>query len=351
MDKLSKSVLEFARLEGADAAGIVTTAALAGGPPSADLTYVLEGAKSAVSFAIAMDPETIPPYLMKKDRLRLEKETVRANVLASGIALHLSNYLGSRGHESVPVAANLVYRPSEDDAASYNPMETVYPDIAHRYLAVQSGLGFLGMSGNLITPEFGAAVILGAVVTEAELEPTPPLAPEESYCDDCRLCLASCAARFMDFDSQTSVNLGGTELTYSGRRNLSRCDLVCSGYTGLSPNGRWSTWSPGRFEIPKNDEDLPAAYDRITSAYSKWPSTPGGQLFFYTDDKLRVTCGHCQLICTADPEERKQRLQMLKDSGVIVQGEDGSLEAVSPKEAKRRLAEMPPRTRALYKKS
>nr|MBC8159069.1 epoxyqueuosine reductase [Alphaproteobacteria bacterium] len=188
MDKLSKAVLEYALLEGASLSGIVTTEDLVGGPPSADLTYVLKGAKSAVTFAIAMDPECIPPYLMKKDRLRLEKDMVRANVQSSGIALHLSNYLNAKGHISVPVAANLVYRPSGNDGTAYDPTETVFPGIAHRYLAVQSGLGFLGMSGNLITPEFGATVILGTVITQAPLDPTPPLPPEANYCDDCRLC-------------------------------------------------------------------------------------------------------------------------------------------------------------------
>ncbi len=71
-------------------------------------------------------------------------------------------------------------------------------------------------------------------------------------------------------------------------------------------------------------------------------------MFFYTDERLRVSCAHCQLICDPDPQERKHRLQLLQKSGVIVQGEDGQLEAVSPKEAKRRLGEMSPERRALY---
>ncbi|MBT3360584.1 MAG: epoxyqueuosine reductase [Rhodospirillales bacterium] len=346
--ELSRSTLDFTLIEGAAKAGIVGTEALDGGPPSADLTYVLEGAKSAVSFAVAMDPDSISPYLMKQDRERLEKEMIRANVTASGIALHLSNYLINKGYKSVPVAANLVYRRPEGGDAAYDPMEPVYPDIAHRYLAAQSGLGFMGMSGNLITPEYGATVILAAVVTKAELVATPPLPPEENYCDDCRLCLASCTSRFMDFENKTRVNLGDAEVTYSERRSLARCDLVCSGYTGLAPNGRWSTWSPGRFEIPRDDKDIPAAYEKITEAYAKWPQAPGGRTFFYTDEKLRMTCGNCQLICAADPEERKRRLKMLKNSGVILQNEDGGLEAVGPNEAEQRLKHMPPARRALY---
>ncbi len=348
MDELSKTVIEFVKIEGAATAGIVTTEALAGGPPSSDLTYILEGARSAISFSVAIDEEAIPPYLMKQDRERLEKDLIRANVTASGIALHLANFLNSKGYKSTPVAANLVYRPPEGGKASYDPMATVHPDISHRYLAAQSGQGFIGMSGNLITPDFGANVIFAAVVTEAELVQTPPLAPEKNYCDDCRLCLAACASRFMDFDAKINVPLGDTELTYSGRRSLARCDLVCGGYTGLAPNGKWSTWSPGRFEVPKDDKDIPAAHKKITGAYTKWPQAPGGRLYFYSDEKLRMTCGNCQLICAADPDERKRRLQMIKESGVVVQNEDGSLEAVSPKEAKNRLAQMDPKKRALY---
>ncbi|WXG53154.1 MAG: hypothetical protein RNU03_00080 [Candidatus Sedimenticola sp. (ex Thyasira tokunagai)] len=120
MDELSKAVLEFALLEGAGASG-VTTEALADGPPSADLTYVLAQAKSAVSFAIPIAPESIAPYSMKKGRIFLEKEMIRANVLASGVALHLSHYLENSGYKSVPVAANLVYRPDENQILLITP--------------------------------------------------------------------------------------------------------------------------------------------------------------------------------------------------------------------------------------
>ncbi len=348
MDKLSGTALELPILEGAAYSGIVTTEGLAGGPPSVDLTYVLEKAKSAVSFAVALDKNSITPYFKKEDRHFLEKEMIRANALASGIALHLSNFLNNKGHKSVPVAANLVFRDTKGNKASYEPTDEVYPDLAHRYLAIRSGLGHLGKSGNLITPKHGASVILGAVVTQAQLEPTPPLPPEDSYCDECKLCLASCASGFMDFKDDASVSLGGEEYTYSARNNFARCDLVCSGYTGLSKTGRWSTWSPGRFKIPINDEDLNTAYKSITAAYAKWPQTSGGRLFFYTDDKLRVSCAHCQLICDPDPEERKRRMKMLKNSGVVIQAEDGTLEAVTPTEAKKRLSEFSPEKRALY---
>ncbi len=343
MEKLSSLLREMALIDGACAAGITTTETLEGGPPSADLTYVLPHAKSAVTFAVPIDWKVIAPYLMKKDRLGLERDFLRANAVASGIALHLANYLRQKGHPAEPVAANLVYRAEAPGGAS-----SYMPDLSHRYLAVRSGVGHLGLSGNLLTKEEGAAVILASAVTTAALIPTDPLPAEENYCDNCRLCMASCVSKFMDRGAKTTVTLGGCEFSYSRRRHVSRCDCVCSGYTGLHPSGKWSTWSPGRFDIPDDDEKIAAAQEGMIRAYRKWPLAPGGRYFFYTDDKLRIACANCQFVCSPDREERKARYRMLTGSGVVVQNRDGSLEALPPEKAEERLAALPKDIRALY---
>lgn len=348
METLSQIAREFVIIEGACAAGIATVDTLAGGPPSADLTYVLPGAKSAVSFAVAMDQRVIPDYLAKKDRLALEKELIRVNALASGIGLHLANYLTQKGHRSVAVAANNVFRPPPGGALPEYTADLYYPDISHRYLAVRSGVASMGLSGNLLTATEGAAIILGATVTTAQLVPTEQLPPEANYCDECRLCMAACAANFMDPKEKTLVSLGGRQVSYSRRRNLGRCDCVCSGFTGLHASGKWSTWSPGRFAIPEKDADIPAAYSRMQQAHGKWPASAGGRYFYFTDDKLRVSCANCQLVCCPDKNVRKERFKMLTGAGVIVQHPDGRREAMSPEDAERFLAAMPPERRALY---
>jgi epoxyqueuosine reductase len=335
-------------IEGACEVGIATIETLEGGPPSSDLTYVLPEAKAAISFAVAIDQKPILPYLMKKDRLALEQAFIRANVLASGIALHLANYLTQKGFPSVPVAANNVFRPPPPDVSPNYIVDSYYPDIAHRYLAVRSGVGHMGLSGNLITKNQGAAVILGATVTSAPLLPTKPLPAEENYCDDCRLCMASCVAGFMSQKEKTSLSLGGFEVSYSKRRNYGRCDLVCSGYTGLHSSGQWSTWSPGRFAIPKIDDELRHAHERMQSAHNKWPASEGGRYFFFMDEKLRVSCANCQLICCPDKNDRKARYKMLTDSGVVIQNPDGSRIAVSKEKAEKRIASMSTTQKALY---
>jgi epoxyqueuosine reductase QueG len=245
------------------------------------------------------------------------------------------------------LTANTAYR-EESKNGRYDEK----PPISHRYLAVRSGVGFFGLSGNVLTGTEGAAIILGSVVTEAELIKTEPLQAGENYCDLCRLCTAVCASGFIDGEEQESVTMGGVDFSHSKKHHHSRCDYVCGGFTGLHKSGRWSTWSPGRFPIPDKDEDFfPALLDSV-GPFLKRPKT-GPAIFnvIMPGDKVGLTCGNCQLICHPDKEVRKQRYKMLVESGVIVQNPDGTLEAVKPEEAKKRIAKMDLEVRALYEES
>ncbi len=343
MKDLNALVLEYPLLEGAVKSGIATLETLAGGPPSVDLSYVLPGAKSAVVFSVAMNQTSIPDYLGKKDRLSYEREYNLTNSISSGIAVKLAGNLSQRGFPAVSLAANDVYR---DDT----PMGRfdMSPPISLRYLAVASGVAFFGWSGNVIDGKHGACIILGAVVTSAELAPTAPLDGETNYCDECRLCSAVCASGLMNADQRTEIRLGAQPFSYAARRAYTRCQYVCGGYTGLHRSGKWSTWSPGRFPLPDEDDPYLNLLIASTVPYGQRPEGPGGRYHSLMDSKLYTTCGNCQIVCVPAKEERKRRYALLAEGGVIVQNEDGTLEAVSPQEAKDRLKAMPEDQRALY---
>jgi epoxyqueuosine reductase len=343
MEKLSLAVLDFVRCLGACAAGIATVDTLAGGPPSADLTYVLPGARSAVSFAIPLDQSLIPPFLRKEDRSSHERDNYRANGLAGGLSLQLSKWLDQKGYPSLPQASNDVYR--RDTPGKGLDM---HPEISLRYLAVRSGVGHFGLSGNVITKDHGAGVILGCTVTTAELVPTDPLPDDENYCDKCRLCLASCTSGLVEPKKKTTVELGGVEFEYSKRRSYLRCEYVCGGFTGLHSSGKWSTWSPGRFPIPEDDAEFGPALVGSMDAYLARPKMEGGYYHSLMHGKLYQSCGNCQLVCHPDKDERKRRHKMLTGSGVVVQHPDGTLEAMSPEKAASFLSAMEPEGRALY---
>jgi epoxyqueuosine reductase len=64
-----------------------------------------------------------------------------------------------------------------------------------REAAARAGVGFYGKNTLLITRRFGSWVVLGTLLTEAEVEPTPPLALD---CGSCRLCIDACPTGALD---------------------------------------------------------------------------------------------------------------------------------------------------------
>jgi epoxyqueuosine reductase len=343
-EQLTNRVTDLAKRLGADLVGIATVETLSGGPPSADLTYVLPEAKSAIVFAISLDQDVIEPFIGKKDFKKFNINNVRTNTLASGISMDLAKYIEMKGFKAVPLNANIDYR-TDTKGGVFDEI----PPISHRYLAVRSGVGFFGFSGNLLTREFGAAVILGSLVTEAELIPTDPVESKENYCNNCKICVAACASEYMDPRESVSVSLGDVEFTYAKRRHHWRCDYVCGGFAGLHKSKKWSTWSPARFEIPEKDEDFAEAFIKAAPSFKKRPkSDVGFYHFLMPGNVVELTCCFCQLVCNPDEDVRKKRLKLIRNSGVSIQKSDGSLCSVSAEEAEAWLSSLDEETRSLY---
>ncbi|MGZ4333484.1 MAG: tRNA epoxyqueuosine(34) reductase QueG [Gaiellaceae bacterium] len=64
-----------------------------------------------------------------------------------------------------------------------------------REAAARSGVGFYGKNTMLITRRHGSWVVLGTLITDVELEPTPPLLTD---CGDCTLCVDACPTGALD---------------------------------------------------------------------------------------------------------------------------------------------------------
>jgi epoxyqueuosine reductase len=64
-----------------------------------------------------------------------------------------------------------------------------------REAAARSGVGFYGKNTMLITRRHGSWVVLGTLVSDRELEPTPPF---DTDCGDCRICIDACPTGALD---------------------------------------------------------------------------------------------------------------------------------------------------------
>lgn len=343
---LQSLIEEFLLERGALRVGIATTETLAGGPPSADITYRMEGARSAISFALPLDRDRIRAFLAKEERFGHEEDNINTNLRSKDLSWELAEMLKREGYQAKGTAANMKYRQDEEDWQL-----KLHPDISHRYIAVRSGMASFGWSGNAGIKGHGTAIILGSTVTDADLTPTEPIPLEESFCDNCKLCYKCCALGMFDNKKETSMTLGGVTFSHAARREQLMCDFVCGGFTGLARNGKWSTWSPGRFKVPDpgNYEELLKEFFRAVDLYNKRPPMPGGFMHVALENyRQHMTCGNCQLVCWGDKEETRENVRILHSSGCIMQKPDGELYALPAEEAEAAFEKMEPERRALY---
>ena len=96
------------------------------------------------------------------------------------IALEAEKYIQSLGYN----AFALTMGRNEID------MEKLLSILPYKTIATKSGLGWIGRSALFITPEYGPAVVLGAILTDMPVEYDTPVT--DSECDDCTNCQDAC---------------------------------------------------------------------------------------------------------------------------------------------------------------
>lgn len=98
----------------------------------------------------------------------------------SEIALKGEEYIKSHGHE----AFALTMTRNECD------MEKLLSILPYKTIATKSGLGWIGRSALFVTPEYGSAVVLGAILTDMPLEFGEAIT--DSQCEECENCQKAC---------------------------------------------------------------------------------------------------------------------------------------------------------------
>ncbi|MHA1300082.1 MAG: 4Fe-4S binding protein [Candidatus Helarchaeota archaeon] len=345
---LNKEIEEFLKKRGAIRVGFSTLETLKDGPPSTDITYVLPEAKSAVTFALKLDREIIRKFLAKELYQEAEDDDIEVNKKVQDISNELAEWLRKKGYKAKAAACNNKYRQEIKGWQQSMP-----PELSHRYLGAVSGVGSLGWSGNLGIKGYGTAIILGSIVTDAELAPTSRIPEDENFCTNCKLCVAACPADMFDASEKTEVTIGGETFSYSKRNNILRCQLVCGGFSGLHKSGKWSTWSPGRFKIPDDESKILSTLATAFFKYTKWPeripkSHGGTENPVAPGVKLHLTCGNCQKICWGDEEENRKNWDLLRNSGCVLQKPNGEIVVLPPDEAQKMFNEFPRKHKRLY---
>ena len=104
-----------------------------------------------------------------------------ANFKLDDIIFRLGNIIQNDGYQSLPIPASV-----------YTNWETQEAHYSQRHAAINAGIGFQGINGLLVHPEYGAAIRLASLLTDMPLHCDSPL---QTDCGNCRACVAACPAK------------------------------------------------------------------------------------------------------------------------------------------------------------
>jgi hypothetical protein len=366
MPGLEENIKDFAKKAGAHLVGVAGPERM-DGPASLDPGFIMRGARSIVSIAIPLDVNAIYEFFGKISPAPHNIDQAIKNQRAHRICTEIADYLIGLGYKAKAVPPNNTYRRSVDPFM-------VRPTFSHRFGALVAGLGSFGLSGNLVTKEYGACIILDTVVTSARLK-SDPLQPArfvmDNRCKTCKLCDKSCTMGMFRDDDEEYLLING-ELHARGKRdNVDFCNAPCFGLHAISRDNKWTNW--GQHWIKEWMDAQPDPHNRreIREAYMRVGGRSGDSTLrfdairhigreLYPRDKVEdslpdyehlprdeqerakimvglyesigfkglerdpnlITCSQCMMVCGQDFEETRKRYDMLLSSGYVVPDPD-----------------------------
>jgi len=181
----SKLVKTLAKEYGATIVGIAPVERFAGAPPGHGPLDLFPRAKSVIVTGVR-----IPDPVVDYDEYHLKMTEMKPE---EGIEASIENFYMLMGHYVEDMMLNIIsvklanYLEIEHGRRSLATPNAAHTGLGHsnlmpqlgffsqRHAAVRAGLGEFGLSGLVITPQYGPRVRYVSVITEAELEPDPLL--------------------------------------------------------------------------------------------------------------------------------------------------------------------------------
>ena len=234
----SQDIKAAAKRMGADIVGIGSIDRWSTAPIQMDPKQIMPRAKSVIALG----------FRVLRGSLRgIEEGTFFSNYSAMGYGgitylympmtvINLSKMIEDAGYEAVPMGHQSDWRAIDSVGYLRNNSRPVAPGkaapdvmVSMRIAGFLCGLGEIGYSKMLLTPEFGPRVRIGIIITELELEPDPIIEPG-TLCNRCMACVRECPGGCIPADRTIKENIGGYELEWADV-DMERCDWTFQGAT------------------------------------------------------------------------------------------------------------------------
>jgi ferredoxin len=98
--------------------------------------------------------------------------------------------------------------------------------LPHKTIARIAGIGWIGKNNLLVTPEFGCAICLGVVLTNAPVKTISPKSVQ-STCDNCSLCVKVCESKTLKGQTWNLETQRGDMLDVYKCKTCLNCLLFC----------------------------------------------------------------------------------------------------------------------------
>jgi epoxyqueuosine reductase len=191
-ENLKKSISEFLKPQ-VTAFGFASVDRFSGAPEAHHPGRICRDAATVIVFGI-----TVPQGILRSpdyNLYTLHRSYHSAYMRIDEISLALCNYAESQGkYLAVPIP-------------SYAPMVfhqfEPWGILSLKHAAVNAGMGSFGRSGQVYHPRYGSLLRLGAVVTDAVIDPDPLLPPDPCP-PNCSACFRACPAKAFDENGRFS---------------------------------------------------------------------------------------------------------------------------------------------------
>ena len=138
------------------------------------------GLDTGIAMAVKLDAQVVVG-IASGPTAEYHAEYDRVNLLLQSLGETATGYLQDRGYKTLNPAVT-------DAGIDMKKLSTALP---HKTVATKSGLGWIGKNALLVTREFGTAVRLATVMTNAPVANT--VAPVvKTYCGNCTACMDAC---------------------------------------------------------------------------------------------------------------------------------------------------------------
>ena len=183
-ERLRRTVLRRARALGASVVGFAPVGRWAehGEVPEAYRPdSIWPPARTVVTFGVPM----LLPIIDSTPSINYQELYNTANRLLDDLGYRLSVWLTDRGHPSF-------FLPRDGYGSLEVLLAKPFAAFSHVMSAKYAGMGTIGLSHNIITPEYGPRLRLGSIFTTAAL-PGAPVRTDDA-CNGCRVCERLCPA-------------------------------------------------------------------------------------------------------------------------------------------------------------